>query len=121
MNIGGDIFKVPTQIQVHDKLQPYGMNRRSEELEEAIYREYAESITVTSEVMAILVSMPEIASIEQAKEYLREAKETSGAASTDLRSRGVLRSAATRFWRHVVARLSLDVSGKRHSRYHGVN
>jgi len=121
MNIGGDIFKVPTQIQVHDKLQPYGMNRRSEELEEAIYREYVESITVTSEVMAILVSMPEIASIEQAKEYLREAKATSGAASTALRSRGVLRSAATHFWRHVVARLSLDVFGKRHSRYPGVN
>jgi hypothetical protein len=97
------------------------MNRLLEEMEEADYRAFAESITVTSEVMAVLVSMPEIASIEQAKEYLRETRGTSREASTALRSRGGLRSVATRFWRYVVALLSPDVFGNPHSRYHGVN
>lgn len=121
MYAGGDILKVPTEIQMHDKLQAYEMNRRSEETEEALYREFVESVTVSSEVMAVLVRMPEIASIEQAKEYLRETRETSRKVSTELRSRGGLRSVATRFWRHVVALLSLDIFGKPHSRYLGGN
>lgn len=121
MHAGGDILKVPTEIQIHDKLQAYEMNRRSEEKEEALYREFIESVTVTSEVMAVLVTMPEIASIEEAKEYLRETRATSHKVSTELRSRVGLRSVATRLLRHVVALLSLDVFGRPHSRYPGIN
>jgi hypothetical protein len=121
MYIGGDILNVPTEIQIREKLQSYEMNRRSEEMEEAIYREYVASITVSSEVMAVLVNMPEIASIEQAKEYLRETRGTSHEASSEPRSPDGLRSMAARFWRHVVAHLSLDDFGKPHSRYPGVN
>ena len=100
---------------------PCGMNRLIEEMEETDYREFVESITVTSEVMAVLHRMPEIASIEQAKVYLREDVGRSHEASTGLRSRGGLRSVATRFWRHVVGLLSLQILGKPHIRYHGVN
>jgi hypothetical protein len=121
MYIGDDILKVPTELQLHDKLQSYEMNRRSEEIEEAIYRDFVESVTVTSEVMAVLVRMPELASIVQAKEYLRESRETSHKASSELRGRGGLRSVATRFWRHVVALLSLDAFRKPHSRYPNIN
>ena len=98
-----------------------GMNRPIEEMDEPDYREFVESISVTSEVMAVLHRMPEIASIEQAKAYLRETVGGSHEASTGPRSRGGLRSVATRFWRHVVGLLSLDVFGKSHIRYHGVN
>ena len=121
MHIGGDILKVPNEVPIHDELHSYGMNRRSEEMEEAIYREFIESVTVTREVMAVLVTMPEIASIEEAKEYLRENRGSRREATTELRRRGGLRSVATRFWRQVVALLSLDVFGKPHSRYPGVN
>ena len=126
MYMGGDmhprkIIKDPTRIQIHDNLQSGRMTRLLEEMEEAEYREFLESITVTGEVMAVLHGMPEIASIEQAKEYLRETMGTSRAASTELRGRGGLRSVATRFWRHVVALLSPDAFGAAHSRYHGVN
>ena len=100
---------------------PCEMNRRIEEMEEADYREFVESITVTSEVMAVLHRLPEIASIEQAKAYLRETVGGSHEASTGPRSRGGLRSVATRFWRHVVGLLSLEFFGKSHIRYHGVN
>ena len=120
MYVGGDILTVPTEIQLHDELQAYEMNHRSEETDEALYREFVESVTVTSEVMAVLVRMPEIASIEQAKEYLRETRATSRKASAELRIRGGLRSVATRYWRQIVALLSLDVFGKPHSRYPGV-
>ena len=95
MRIGGDILKVPTEVQVRDKLQSHAMIRRSEEMEQAIYREFVESITVTSEVLEVLVRMPEIASIEQAKEFLRETRGSRRAASIDLRSRGGLRWIAT--------------------------
>ena len=121
MHTGGDIHKVPTEIPIHDELQSYGMNRRSEEMEEAIYREFVESVTVTGEVMAVLVTMPEIASIEEAKKYLRENRGTRREATAELRRRGGLRSLATRFWRQVVALLSLDAFGKPHNRYPGVN
>jgi hypothetical protein len=100
---------------------PRVTNRLAEEMEEADFREFVESISVTSEVMAILHSMPEIASIEQTKQYLKETKGTSREASTGLRSRRGLRSVATRYWRHVVGLLSLHVFGKPHIRYHGVN
>jgi hypothetical protein len=121
MYIGNDILKVPPEIQIDHKLQSYGMNRRSEEIEEAIYRDFVASVTVTSEVLAVLVRMPELASIVQAKEYLRESREASHEASSELRGRGGLRSVANRFWRHVVVLLSLDAFRKPQSRYPGIN
>jgi hypothetical protein len=120
MSIGGDNPDVPTEIQIRDKLQARAMNRRSEDMEEAIYRDFIESVTVTSDVMAVLVGMPEIASIEEAREYLRHARETSRAAPTGTPSRGGLRSVAARVWRQVVALLSRDELGNPRNRYPGV-
>jgi hypothetical protein len=74
MYIGHDTLKVPTEIQIRDKLQSHRMNRRSADMEEAIYRDFVDSVTVTREVMAVLVRMPEIASIAHAKEYLRASR-----------------------------------------------
>lgn len=58
-------------------LQSRGTKRCSEELDDAIYRDFVESVTVSREVLAVLVSMPEIASVEQAKAYVRAAGKTS--------------------------------------------
>lgn len=121
MSPGGDVLKVPTELQIRDRLQSHGMSRLSEEMDEALYREYFESISVTREVMAVLVGMPEIASVEEAKEYVRATTGTRREASTGPRRHGGLRSAATRFWRHVVAFLSPDSFGRTHGRYPGVN
>jgi hypothetical protein len=74
MYIGHDTLKVPTEIQIRDKLQSHRMNRRPADMEEAIYRDFVDSVTVTREVMAVLVRMPEIASIAHAKEYLRASR-----------------------------------------------
>ena len=87
----------------YDNLKSCGMNRRSDETEAADYREFVESVTVSREEMAVLVRMPEIASIEQAKDHLSETvQQTSREASIELRIRGGLQSVAKRFWKHVV-------------------
>ena len=76
-------------------LQSCGMDSCSEELEDAMYRDFVESVTVSREVLAVLVSMPEIASIEQAKAYVQVAGRTSRQASTQPRRFGGLATVAT--------------------------
>ena len=76
-------------------VQSRGMNGCTEELDDAIYRDFVESVTVSREVLAVLVSMPEIASIAQAKAYVRAAKRTSRQASTQPRRSGGLATVAT--------------------------
>ena len=82
--------------------------------DDADYRAFIDDISVTQEELSVLIEVPEVQSIQQARDYVRKTK-TTPHVSWDV-AREIRRFAAQ--VRHLMTAVSLVMVGLRHGRNH---
>jgi hypothetical protein len=92
------------------------LNPRSSIEEDPDYRDFIDSISVSREEMSALISVPDVQSIEQAREYVRKTQTASHGALSGWLGHEMDRLATQ--LRHALAAISLAMGDLRHGRNH---